>query len=185
MKTRIIAICLFCAVVVFTVGVAVRAAEAKQKEPPTSNDPVQIGYPAPATSEGSHRPRCRNTVREFVDILEQTKSVDTFLLAVSSLAELGPKARPAIRTIIRNAERLQILKDHAVQASPSTERMRCAQQVHQAIVRILKGDPPGYYGSPYGFAAPAPFCVPTPVYAPTPSCQPPAPLATTLPASGR
>src|SRR5262249_49760931 len=76
----------------------------------------------------------QSIVEELTATLNETNSVDTYLLAVTALAEMGPRARPAVRAIIRNGERLLVLKDHAAQATPCAERIRCAQQVHQAVI---------------------------------------------------
>jgi hypothetical protein len=45
-------------------------------------------------------------VSELIAILNETKSVSTFYLTLGVLAEMGPRAEPAIPAIIRNAERL-------------------------------------------------------------------------------
>jgi hypothetical protein len=51
-------------------------------------------------------------VRELVAILNETKSIDTFLVTLRLLEDMGKQAEPAIPAIIRNAERLELFKDH-------------------------------------------------------------------------
>ena len=47
-------------------------------------------------------------VAELVDLMSETKSVDTFLVTLNLIAESNAEVRPAIPAIIRNAERLGI-----------------------------------------------------------------------------
>jgi hypothetical protein len=51
-------------------------------------------------------------VQELVLILAETKSEQTFTLTVGILSELGQDAKSAIPSIVRNAERLRLLKDN-------------------------------------------------------------------------
>jgi hypothetical protein len=172
MKTRLTAFCLFAALAV-TVAVVAQAPPPRDNPRVSANVGQETGPVAPSAS---HRP-AHGSVRELVAILDETRSVDTFLLTATALAELGSKAKPAVQAIIRNGERLQVLKDHATQTVPNVERMRCAQQVHQAVIRILKGDVPGWYGPAYG-CTPGPFFVPQPL-TPVAPVQPSVPVTTT------
>ena len=49
-------------------------------------------------------------VGELVAVLNETKSVDAFLITVELLQKMGADARPAVPAVIRNAERLGILR---------------------------------------------------------------------------
>jgi hypothetical protein len=49
-------------------------------------------------------------VRELITILNETKSVDTFIVTCGLLEKMGTEARPAIPAMLRNAERLGLLK---------------------------------------------------------------------------
>jgi hypothetical protein len=171
MKNRIPVLCLLCALA----AVALAAVAVHGGGPRTTKTVAADIRP----SVGSLPP---GSVQELTAILDETRSVDTFLLTVSALAELGPKAKPAIRAIIRNAERLGVLKDQAMQATPSGERMRCIGQVHQAVLRILKGNQ-AVYPSPYIYE-PAPYYAPAPGYAYPAPCAPPSAVAPRSPVAG-
>src|SRR5207244_8896475 len=49
-------------------------------------------------------------IDELVSILNETRSPDAFLVTLSILQELKPEARAVVPAIIRNAERLRLLK---------------------------------------------------------------------------
>jgi hypothetical protein len=72
----------------------------------------------------------------LLDILDQTKSVDAFLTAVSFLAE-EPEARTAIPAVIRNAERLGIYGRFTLDEKASGAAM--AKQLTAQLTQMAKG----------------------------------------------
>jgi hypothetical protein len=177
MHTPRFALCLLGAfAVIVTASVAVCGGGAKEKAGNAGAVAHQPAVPIdqPQAAKAGQRLSKRALVGELTAALDETRSVDTFLLAVSALAELGAEARPAVRAVLRNGERLGVLKDHAVQPVLSAERIRCAGQVHQAVVRILKGDGANYPAA-YGYTPPGPFCGPPAYPIPAPAWNPPPP----------
>ncbi len=80
--------------------------------PPPFSGPNVTTQPAPAftvVATKSARPNVKDPyVAELVDLMIETKSVDTFLVTLNLIAESKTEARQVIPTIIRNAERLGI-----------------------------------------------------------------------------
>ena len=77
---------------------------------------------------------------ELVAILNETKSVDTFVVTLSLLEGMGKQAEPAIPTIIRNAERLGLFKDHS---SPRAANGELAEDILGCLEKIRGVDEKG------------------------------------------
>ncbi len=75
---------------------------------------------------------------ELIAILNETKSVDTFSVTLAALAEMGPRAEPAIPAIIRNAERLGLLKDHLLAKEQNSEAVKRFEEIAPALERTIK-----------------------------------------------
>jgi hypothetical protein len=92
-----------------------QGASVPQVTPPP--EPTNVGadlVPAPSpTPAAPCQVACSPStglVGELVLILNETKSVDTFALTCSLLGKMGAEARPAVPAMIRNAERLGLLR---------------------------------------------------------------------------
>lgn len=96
-------------------------------------------------------------VEELMAILKETKSSDTFVVTAVALGRMGSKAKRAVPTIIRNAERLEILEGICDATTPASETNEM-QMVWQAINWIL--DKKGSTKSPVHTQ---PACAPAPV----------------------
>jgi hypothetical protein len=93
---------------------------------------VKIAKPTPAEID-------QKVVKELVEIVSATDSPDTFALAVLALQQLGDKAKPAVPTIIRNAERLKIFSGNAPTSAyvvPS-KKQQLANAVAQGILQMV------------------------------------------------
>jgi hypothetical protein len=65
----------------------------------------------PPEAQDLHRaPNPDGLVGELIAILNETKSVDTFAVTCGLLEKMGAEARPAVPAMLRNAERLGLLK---------------------------------------------------------------------------
>lgn len=139
-------------------------------------------------------------IQELIGILKETQSQETFIITAMVLGRMGPDAKRAIPDIIRNAERLEMLKD--LGNDPSNAKHENAEGVMAAIEMIL--DPKGgggvsvkrsyapaatyYYGAgaytpaPSYPAPPAPACYPCPVAPPAASYGTPVPSVIGSPA---
>jgi hypothetical protein len=72
------------------------------------------GIPSSPASQAPQSPPPAGLVGDLVAVLNDTKSVDAFLVTVELLQKMGAEARPAVPAVIRNAERLGILKKSAL-----------------------------------------------------------------------
>jgi hypothetical protein len=81
------------------IGPAVTVPDGESIPPPADIQSIRQG-----TSSGN------GLVGELITILNETKSVDTFAVTCGLLEKMGTEARPAIPAMIRNAERLGLLK---------------------------------------------------------------------------
>ena len=135
-------------------------------------------------------------LQELTTILKETRSRETFVVTVMALSRMGADAKRTVPDIIRNAERLELLKDLATSGT-SSEKPQLTQEIVVDIQAILDGTPNPRTPNAYGYAAtygypsyPAyptgPVYEPTPtgVYAPTcpPSCGTTPQPTTSLPA---
>ena len=88
----------------------------------------------------TQEPARADIVPPLVRILEETKEIRTFLLTVEVLQGMGQQARPAIPTIIRNAERLGILKAPEESQERRAQREEWVKTVRAAVLTISKGE---------------------------------------------
>lgn len=86
-----------------------------------------------ATDRAHGRAEKRELLDELMTILNETASVDTFGLTLDLLADLGPKAAPAIPAILRNGERLGLLKNHALREDGNARGIDLVGETIQAI----------------------------------------------------
>ncbi len=77
-------------------------------------------------------------VAELLDILKETKSVDTFIVTLRLLTHARPDHRQVVPTVIRNAERLGIYARHTLEAQHGLEAETCAA-VSSAIDELVAG----------------------------------------------
>jgi hypothetical protein len=75
----------------------------------------------------------KDLVAELIAVLDETKSVDTFGMTVGVLEKMGPKAKAAIPSILRNAERLGILKNHSEEGGRKCERIERLAEILEKI----------------------------------------------------
>jgi hypothetical protein len=130
--------------------------------------PVEMhrGEQKPPDGRPSARAANEQLVRELTCILKKTKSQDTFLVTVKALADIGPRAKPAVPAIILHAERLGLLKDFLQQADDD-DNLGPAVMVSEAIADIVM--PKRDRQSPPPYAAPVPYCTPPMVPPPPPA----------------
>jgi hypothetical protein len=104
----------------------------------------------------------------LIEILETTQDPDTFLMAVSALPALGEKGCRALPAVVRNAERLGLLKGLCKGPMTPVQQalLNCLQQIGAPPAPPAPVPPPGGYG--YG----APYPVPTPVMTAPPALGP-------------
>ncbi len=89
----------------------------------TAYEPVTVVKPAKTvTSE--------DDVAELLTILNETTSVDTFVVTLGMLVELEPERKGMIAAVIRNADRLGLLKGVVTSGKPIPE--------HEAISTALE-----------------------------------------------
>jgi hypothetical protein len=123
-------------------------------------------------------------VKELSAILKETKSPETFVVTVMALSRLGTEAKPAIPGIIRNAERLALLKDIGASGDDSGPS-KLTQEIVADIQMILDGTTnpktptPTTYGYPTVNAYPTYPAPPTPTgyYPPGATFNAPVPQA--------
>jgi hypothetical protein len=111
--------------------------------PPT----VSASYYAPVrTPEAVRAAKAdEQLVKELVEIIATTDSLSTFALTVSALERVGDRARPAVPSVIRNAERLKVFSGTSALATPNgvpSKKQQVANMVAQAIVNLLQQDHP-------------------------------------------
>jgi hypothetical protein len=95
--------------------------------------PLVVPPPPPDLAAAKKLPKTTaELVEELVLILEETKSEETFTLTVGVLTELGEEAKGAIPSILRNAERLQLLN-----GKDSDRSLRLSSDLRKAIQAIL------------------------------------------------
>jgi hypothetical protein len=124
-------------------------------------------------------------LQELTAILNETDSADTFLVTTMVLEKMGPDARAAVPALVRNAERLGLLKG-LFRADGRGKKAEAAEVVMKAIETILQkkqryGYPPaacyppdpllrgGSYSPPCATPPTSPPCPPPPVGGPTPT----------------
>jgi hypothetical protein len=116
-----------------------------------------------------------NPCTGLIEIMETTKSPDTFLMAVTALPALGDKGCRALPAVVRNAERLGLLK--GLVNGPSTPAHRAllsyVQQVGITDVPPPPVPPPAPPAAYYGYPVPATTCTPAQMVPPPPADLPP------------
>jgi hypothetical protein len=126
-------------------GPALRGADPVPQCPNCPNCPAKAADKAKAVKETKEK-----LVHELVTILNETKSADTFVVTASCLGMMGHDARPAVPSIIRNAERLGLLKgasevvcDEESEESKPTKQQRMAEGIMDCLDQILSKQPSG------------------------------------------
>jgi hypothetical protein len=108
---------------------------------PAAPAPHREVVPAPAKDPHKHGSTVHaineKLVRDLTAILKKTKSTDTFLVTVKALADMGPRAKPAVPAIILNAERLGLLKDIMQQVDDDSDDDCPGDFIVEAIAQIV------------------------------------------------
>jgi hypothetical protein len=103
----------------------------RESVPAPAADPHKRGSSVHAINE--------KLVRDLTAILKKTKSTDTFLVTVKALADMGPRAKPAVPAIILNAERLGLLQDILQQVDDDSDDDCPGDFIVEAIAQIVAG----------------------------------------------
>jgi hypothetical protein len=107
---------------------------------------VKPAAPTPVPSPGKSTTAKEDLVAELITILNTTESFDTFFVAVNLLEDIGAAAKPAIPTIIRNAERLGAFKNHFLTKGDETDNVeeiyKRLQTIRESKEEGRKEDPP-------------------------------------------
>jgi hypothetical protein len=112
--------------------------------PPLPPSPEGAGLPphsVPVPNDTTPPPRAAKRakanalVEELVDILNGTKSKETFSVTLAVLQKLGKEARPAISAILRNADRLGLFEGGF---SGDSKAKQAVTEVLEAIDAILE-----------------------------------------------
>jgi len=116
-----------------------------------------------------------NPCAGLIEIMDTTKSPDTFLMAVTALPALGEKGCRALPAVVRNAERLGLLK--GLVNGPSTPAHRALLSYVQQVG--LTDAPPAPPAPPppvacYGYSYPTPYAIAPMVPTPPEMVVPPA-----------
>lgn len=176
-------------------GPALRGADPVPQCPNCPNCPAtKTADKAKATKETKEK-----LVQELVSILNETKSPDTFAVTASCLGMMGHDARPAVPAIIRNAERLGLLKgiseflcDEEEESKPSKQQ-KMAEGIMDCLDQILSKQPSGPK-PPQSYqpcaTLPVPMVCPAPAFAVPenigfPVLPPPPPPVTPVPPPAR
>ena len=132
---------------------------------------------APAKKPAAHAAVRATVVQELTAILNETDSAETFVVTAMALEKMGAAARPAVPAIVRNAERLGVLKG-LFQGDGHGKKAERAEVVMKAIETILQ-KPGGASGRGCCYPAADPLLrgsPPAPVVpAPSAPCPPPPP----------
>jgi hypothetical protein len=133
--------------------------------PPLGSVPVPQPPPQlPTPSQNVQPPKASgDLVQDLIQIIHETKSVDTFFVTTKLLEEMGGKARVAVPAIIRNAERLELFKDAFLQAEKDGDKQKkveLAEMIVDALEKIMNGAQGGIPLRPATSNLPAPVGVP-------------------------
>jgi hypothetical protein len=113
---------------------------AQQGPPVGQSVPVPVYSDPRAGFAGSAPPLVADPyVTPLVEVLDQTKSIDAFLVSVQLLAEVRPTPRQAIPKIIRNAERLGIYGEHGLKMD--SPKAKVASELTALLLRMSKDRP--------------------------------------------
>ena len=88
------------------------------------------GLPPPAAAPPTDDP----LVRDLIKVLDETKSKDTFCLALPVLAALKAEGRRAVPAVLRNAERLKISKGMRQEGAKWTREQKVVAECLEALV---------------------------------------------------
>jgi hypothetical protein len=124
--------------------------------PPYYTPAPAYGPPLPAVPPP---PADDTVVRELVTVLDQTKSRDTFCLALPVLTALKGDGRRAIPAVLRNAERLHISRGMRQEGAKWTREQKLVADCLQALAGR-----PGARARPDVFATPPPAPPPPTAY---------------------
>jgi hypothetical protein len=91
--------------------------------PPPAVVPVNPVAPAPVPSPAPVKVS-GDLVQELIQIINETRSIDTFFVTTKLLEDMGAKSRPAVPAIIRNAERLELFKDTVLQTEKDGDKQK-------------------------------------------------------------
>jgi hypothetical protein len=102
------------------------------------NSPPQSAVPTArsAPSEGTVASKGNDNLQELLKILNETKSPYTLVATAVALVPMGEKAKQAVPTILRNAERLKLLDSLG---NPGSRKADIAEMLLEAIVAIQAG----------------------------------------------
>jgi hypothetical protein len=117
--------------------------------------PVQLGSSTHAVCPmvALKKAMLANPCAGLIEIMETTKDPDTFLMAVAALPALEKKASQALPVVVKNAERLGLLKGLS-QGSWTPAQQRLLGSVQQIGAPADAPPPPVVYSQPYGYGAP-------------------------------
>jgi hypothetical protein len=141
---------------------------------PTPNWQMQRAQPVPAPNFQPQSPASipvpppppktnGDLIHELIQIINETRSVDTFFVTTKLLEDMGAKSRVAVPAIIRNAERLELFKDSFFQTEKDGEkpkRLEMASLIVDSLGKILSSSQAGSTTRPPVNAVPAPLSPP-------------------------
>jgi hypothetical protein len=90
----------------------------------------------------------KELIEELIDILNTTKSRDTFLATLTLLQPMKKRAQVAVPAILRNAERLGIFNNHTAAFLQDEEEaaknpdVKLGQKVMEILTEIMTGEAP-------------------------------------------
>lgn len=112
-------------------------------------------------------------IQDMLTILEETQSSDTFLITLELLAKESSGASTAIPKVLKNAERLGLLKDAIVQQRD--DKPEVAEHILKLVQEMRDNDRGGRRSNRYALP-------PAPSFN-SPACYPPGALIPSVPAA--
>jgi len=112
--------------------------------PPSATAPEFPAQPAvrgqsPVNELPTRKQTADGYIADLMVLIDETKSVDAFLITVTLLAEAKPKAETVLPALIRNAERLGIFERHILKQDALEARI--VQRLTEIIVQMSKNTP--------------------------------------------
>lgn len=144
---------------------------------PPASPPLPPLAPPPAKVAATTKP-VEPFVQDMLTVLEETQSSDTFLITLELLAKESGGASTAIPKVLKNAERLGLLKDAIVQGRD--EKPEIAEHILKLVQEMRDNDRAGRrsnrYVSPAASSWSSPACYPPGLAVPAAPVPLPAPL---------